>query len=44
MYDYSFDFADNGVGSAMAIAIFVLVIPLVAYNIRQMAKNRAVRG
>ncbi len=44
MYDYSFDFADNGVGSAMAVAIFVLVIPLVAYNIRQMAQNRAVRG
>lgn len=43
MYDYSFDFAENGIGSAMAIAIFVLVIPLVAYNIRQMALNRAVR-
>ncbi|WP_223411379.1 carbohydrate ABC transporter permease [Occultella gossypii] len=44
MFDYSFVFGDNGVGSAMAVAIFILVIPLVAYNIRQMAKNRAVRG
>jgi alpha-glucoside transport system permease protein len=44
MYDYSFVFGDNGVGSAMAVVIFILVIPLVAFNIRQMAKNRAVRG
>jgi len=44
MYDYSFVFGDNGVGSAMAVFIFVLVIPLVAFNIVQMAKNRAVRG
>jgi alpha-glucoside transport system permease protein len=43
MYDYSFVFGNNGVGSAMAVAIFALVIPLVAFNIRQMAKNRAVR-
>lgn len=44
MYDWSFVFGDNGVGSAMAVIIFVLVIPLVIYNIRQMAANRAVRG
>ncbi|UFU06956.1 carbohydrate ABC transporter permease [Ruania halotolerans] len=44
MYDWSFTFGDNGIGSAMAVVIFVLVIPLVAYNIRQMARNRAVRG
>jgi len=43
MYDWSFTFGDNGVGSAMAVVIFLLVIPLVAYNVRQMAKNRAVR-
>jgi len=44
MYDWSFVFGDNGVGSAMAVIIFLLVIPLVIYNVRQMATNRAVRG
>jgi alpha-glucoside transport system permease protein len=44
MYDWSFVFGDNGIGSAMAVAIFVLVIPLVIYNVRQMAANKAVRG
>ena len=44
MYDWSFVFGNNGIGSAMAVIIFVLVIPLVIYNVRQMAKNRAVRG
>lgn len=44
MYEWSFTFGDNGIGSAMAVVIFLLVIPLVAYNVRQMAKNRAVRG
>lgn len=44
MYDWSFVFGDNGVGSAMAVIIFLLVIPLVIYNVRQMAHNKAVRG
>lgn len=44
MYDWSFTFGDNGVGSAMAVVIFVLVIPVVIYNVRQMNKNKAVRG
>ncbi|WP_411710740.1 carbohydrate ABC transporter permease [Microbacterium halophytorum] len=44
MYDWSFTFGDNGIGSAMAVVIFVLVIPIVVYNVRQMNKNRAVRG
>ncbi|MGO1850198.1 carbohydrate ABC transporter permease [Microbacterium sp.] len=44
MYDWSFTFGDNGIGSAMAVVIFVLVIPLVIYNVRQMNKNKAVRG
>ncbi len=33
-----------GLGSAMAVFIFVLVVPLVLFNIRQMRKNREVRG
>lgn len=44
MYDWSFVFGDNGIGSAMAVLIFLLVIPLVIYNVRQMARNRAVRA
>lgn len=44
MYDYSFTFGNNGYGSALAVAIFVLVIPIVIYNSRQMIRNREVRG
>lgn len=44
MYDQSFVFGNNGLGSAMAVFIFLLVVPLVLFNIRQMAKNREVRG
>jgi len=44
MFEWSFAFGNNGIGAAMAVAIFVLVIPLIVYNVRQMAKNRAVRG
>lgn len=44
MYDQSFTFGNNGVGSALAVVIFVLVIPIVLYNIRQMLRNREVRG
>lgn len=43
MYDQSFVFGNNGLGSAMAVFIFVLVVPLVIFNVRQMAKNREVR-
>ena len=34
-----FTFGDNGIGSAMAVVIFVLVIPLVIYNVRQMKQE-----
>lgn len=44
MYDETFTNGNNGTGSAAAVAIFVLVIPVVAYNIKQMIKNREVRG
>ncbi len=44
MFEWAFAFGDSGIGSAMAVAIFVLVIPLIVYNIIQMSKNRAVRG
>lgn len=44
MYDQSFTFGNNGIGSALAVMIFVLVIPVVVFNVRQMIKNREVRG
>ncbi|MFD1717575.1 carbohydrate ABC transporter permease [Georgenia deserti] len=44
MYDQSFTFGNNGTGSALAVVIFVLVIPIVVFNVRQMIKNREVRG
>ncbi|HZK06443.1 MAG TPA: sugar ABC transporter permease [Actinomycetaceae bacterium] len=44
MYTQSFTNANRGVGSALAVMIFVLVIPVVLFNIRQMLINREVRG
>ncbi len=44
MYDQSFTFGNFGYGSATAVIIFVLVIPIVVFNIRQMLKNKEVRG
>ncbi|HLR94091.1 MAG TPA: ABC transporter permease subunit [Jiangellaceae bacterium] len=44
MYDQSFTFGNNGTGSALAVMIFVLVIPVVVFNVRQMIRNREVRG
>jgi alpha-glucoside transport system permease protein len=44
MYDQSFTFGNNGTGSALAVMIFLLVIPIVVFNVRQMIKNREVRG
>lgn len=44
MYTQSFTHSNKGVGSALAVMIFILVIPIVAFNIRQMLKNKEVRG
>jgi alpha-glucoside transport system permease protein len=44
MYDQSFTFGNSGTGSALAVVIFLLVIPIVVFNVRQMIKNREVRG
>lgn len=44
MYDQSFTFGNNGIGSALAVMIFVLVVPVVVFNVRQMIRNREVRG
>lgn len=44
MYDQSFTFGNAGLGSSTAVIIFILVIPIVVFNIRQMLKNKEVRG
>lgn len=44
MYDQAFTFLNAGRGSATAVIIFVLVIPIVVFNTRQMLKNKEVRG
>ena len=43
MYDQSFRFGEPGRGGALAVLIFVLVIPVVIYNIRQLNEARSVR-
>lgn len=44
MYDQAFTYLNAGQGSATAVIIFVLVIPIVVFNTRQMLKNKEVRG
>jgi alpha-glucoside transport system permease protein len=40
-YTQSFRSFNNGLGAALAVMLFVLVIPIVVYNIRQMRKLEA---
>lgn len=40
-YTQSFTRQDSGVGSTLAILLFILVIPVVAYNVRQLRKADA---
>jgi len=40
-YDQSFSRDDQGLGSALAVLLFVLVVPIVAYNIRQLRASEA---
>ncbi len=40
-YDQSFRFFNEGLGSAFAVLLFVLVIPIVVYNVRQLRKTEA---
>lgn len=37
-YTQSFRIRDLGIGSALAVLLFVLVVPIVVYNVRQMRK------
>lgn len=43
MYSQTFVQADNGRGSALAVILFVGVIPLIIYNVRMLRKERGVR-
>ena len=43
MYQQSFVEFNYGRGSALAVILFVAVLPLVAYNIVQLRKERAIR-
>jgi alpha-glucoside transport system permease protein len=40
-YSQTFSSSNQGLGSALAVLLFVLVIPIVAYNIRQMRATEA---
>ena len=42
-YTQSFRYNDKGMGAALATVLFVLVIPLVVYNVRQMRKVEEIR-
>ncbi|NQY55652.1 MAG: sugar ABC transporter permease, partial [Ilumatobacteraceae bacterium] len=39
MFQQSFQFGNTGVGSALAILIFVSVVPVMLYNIRRMQRD-----
>ncbi|MCP2032292.1 alpha-glucoside transport system permease protein [Okibacterium sp. HSC-33S16] len=43
MYTQAFRAAEPGRGSALALVLFVLVLPIVIYNIRLMQKQREIR-
>lgn len=40
-YSQSFRSADEGLGAALAVLLFILVVPIVVYNIRQMRASEA---
>jgi len=42
-YTQSFRYNDKGLGATLAVILFVLVIPLVVYNVRQMRKVEEIR-
>jgi alpha-glucoside transport system permease protein len=42
-YTQSFRQSNNGLGSALAVILFVLVIPIVIYNVRQLRMSEEIR-
>jgi alpha-glucoside transport system permease protein len=43
MYTQAFRAIEPGRGSALALVLFVLVVPIVVYNIRVLRKQREIR-
>jgi alpha-glucoside transport system permease protein len=43
MYTQSFTILDYGKGGALAIILFLGVLPLIIYNLRQVRKDKAIR-
>jgi alpha-glucoside transport system permease protein len=43
MYTQAFRSAEPGRGAALALVLFILVIPIVVYNIRVIRKQREIR-
>jgi alpha-glucoside transport system permease protein len=42
-YTWSFNNNDKGVGAALAVLLFVIVVPVIAYNVRQLKISEDVR-
>ncbi|MGL5828652.1 MAG: carbohydrate ABC transporter permease, partial [Angustibacter sp.] len=38
-YDQTFRYDNQGLGSALAVVLFILVVPIIAYNVRQLRKS-----
>ncbi len=38
-YDQTFRYDNAGLGSALAVVLFILVVPIIAYNVRQLRKS-----
>ena len=43
MYNQAFRYGETGQGSALAVFLFVLVIPIVIYQIRSLRQQQEVR-
>jgi len=43
MYDNAFRFGEQGLGSAFAVLLFLLVLPIVIYQVRQLRAQRELR-
>lgn len=42
-YNQSFRYFNQGLGAALAVLLFVIVIPIIIYNVRQMRLSEAIR-
>jgi alpha-glucoside transport system permease protein len=42
-YTQSFQYGNAGIGAALAVLLFVIVIPVIAYNVNQLKKAEDLR-